>query len=38
MKTVDQLILKGLSGQVFEVKAPVTLTFNPVTSKAKGVI
>jgi hypothetical protein len=29
MKTVDQSILKQLSGQAFSVKAPVTLTFDP---------
>jgi hypothetical protein len=39
MKTVGQRNLKLLGGQVFFlVKAPVTLTFDPVTSKSIGVI
>jgi hypothetical protein len=36
MKTAGQSILKQLSGQAFLVKAPVTLTFDPVTSKSIG--
>ena len=35
---MGQRILKILSGKAFIVKAPVTLTFNPVTSKSIGII
>ena len=38
MKTVGQKILKLLGIQAFLVKAPVTITFDPVTSKSIGVI
>jgi hypothetical protein len=37
MKTVGQRNLKLLGGQTFNVKAPVTLTFDPVTLKSIGV-
>jgi hypothetical protein len=37
-KTVGQRNLKLLGGQTFEVQAPVTLTFDLVTSKSIGVI
>jgi hypothetical protein len=38
MKTVGQRKLKLLGRQAFLVKAPVTLTFEPVTSKSIGVL
>jgi hypothetical protein len=38
IKTVGQRNLELLGGQAFEVKAPVTLTFDLVTSKSLGVI
>jgi hypothetical protein len=38
MKTVGQRNLKLFGGQAFFVKAPVTLTFKPVSSKSIEVI
>ena len=38
MKIVGQRILKLLGGQSFLIKAPVTMTFDPVTSRSIGFI